>query len=315
MTFADIQTGLDQISPFVLQGESALKKAATAGELVFLDTCTISRQSSTPKPERWVASLKGFVKERTVIIITALILYELQGGAGLMLNNKKIAYLQLLCDMGFSLVYLAEEELIEAVHMKYECDTDTANKKIAEITFRLAIRFDSLGKILRDSENSMYPAIFQHKIPKNSKYFVSELFQELRKHKNNQDSLAEDVICIVSCYLLDLAQDEKRYRIHIITEDIKAIAKIYMSLLAGRIRESKLCMRSSINLLENMDIHRDFTDISELESELKRFGDGFVCIATKEKAGIVVPYHNMNTQELAEAIWNGKEIIYPYIMG
>lgn len=314
MELSDIETGLKQLEDIVLRGNNAMQKVMCASDIAFLDTCLIARHYGMKNPQQWRKAILSLVSgSRTVFVLTPLLVYELQGGAGFQMNHEKVEYLMQLRDEGACIVYMSEADIIKAIHQKYNAKWEDINKGLCQKVKELAIRFATIGTILRNKTCTYRKYIFANQFPPASDRFLEDLFTELYKNKTSKDSMAEELIAIVSLYVLEVMADEEKFCIRFFSDDTVAIGLLSNSILRVFIEAGKFKTVNSVGLLMSMDIKAQYCDCAELAEDLKRLRENFKSIGVREKVYDMIQYDSLSFSDLANEIWKGKMIIFPCI--
>lgn len=314
MELSDIEIGLQQLEGIVLSGTNAMKKVMCASDIAFLDTCLIARHYGMKNPQQWRKVILNLVSgPRTVFVLTPLLVYELQGGAGTQMNCEKVEYLRQLRDEGACIVYMPEADIIKAVHQKYNARWGDINRNLCQKVKELAIRFATIGTILRNETCTYRKYIFTSQCSPESDRFSESLFTELYKNKTSKDSMAEELIAIVSLYILEVMAEEEKLCIRFFSDDIAAVGMLANSPLKTFIKAGKFKTVNSVGLLMAMDFKTQYCDCTELAEDLKRLRENFKKIGVREKVYDMIQYDSLSYSELASEMWKGKMIIFPCI--
>lgn len=143
--------------------------------------------------------------------------------------------------------------------------------------------------------------------------FSESLFTELYKNKTSKDSMAEELIAIVSLYILEVMAEEEKFCIRFFSDDIAAVGMLANSPLKTFIKAGKFKTVNSVGLLMAMDLKTQYCDCTELAEDLKRLRENFKKIGVREKVYDMIQYDSLSYSELASEMWKGKMIIFPCI--
>lgn len=314
MTLADIEKGLEQIRGLaVVQREQARNMVMLSNDIAFLDTCMFAHHYSCINIDIWIDTIRKMCSDKTIFLITPLLLYEMQGGADRELSREQIVYLEKLCKAGVKLAYLPEEECIRAIHQKYREEQSLINKHICSAMKKIAIKFPSVGDTIKNDASTVKEYIFGVVKPSKQDAFLDTLFAELRKSKQPKDSLAEELIAIISLYLLEVTALEMNYQIRLFTDDINATMQLAISPLSEYAKQSKFRTINSVGLLTTMDVQHIFMNVEELASVLKKIRENFKQIGIREDGYDMYIHDSLGYQKVAQAIWDNKVVIFPCV--
>lgn len=212
---------MSEIVPYiVMEKKEIVSEMYGSSKCYFYDTCSFRRHAQLENicAEYFLEYVKN---QNGVIIITRCVLMELASHSGV-LNEEYIRYIKQINDFGIRVLIIYEEDLFYVMETCY--GSNLIINKYLSWAVRILKSPTSTITYMLEKNNFLNDIIIKGKETNNSEIYRS-FFTEVRKSKQSEDNLGEELIGICLHILSHIpGEDDGKYSV--ITDDRGAAAKI-----------------------------------------------------------------------------------------
>lgn len=218
---------LEKCEYIVTEKDKVVEILATCDEILFFDTCLMSKIYLFDRMEDILKYMEEVHSESIVVVFTETLLSELTayttGGS----VSKKLMRIFQKISVKYQVVYFKEEWLIEWRMQLVDEDISTLNQHFKDIFKKYKSLLPKLDSYADDKSASFYSILFGIENVSASSTFGEEVISTIKSKKKNGDSLAELLVFLCVLYVMDLYEnDYGEFSFFFLTADRKAAAKV-----------------------------------------------------------------------------------------
>lgn len=312
MDISQIAEGLESIKDCVETDYSKVERMySIASNTCFLDSCFISHCSINEKTsEVAVLALKDcFTSEESIFVISSLVLYELQGEPNVPIDDKYKVFFKKMQQNSMQIVFIKEEDIIRLVDSVIDLSVTNRNAIFADIYQNLIECLTKVSKVLDRSVYKDY--IYKDLSIPDDDDFVEGYFIYCRDKKQNEDSLAENLLAHVMLYQLKTLNFDER-KVILLTDDVSAVGSFALTELRVYLYNGMFSSINSITLLSHhCNVKSLYNDFHEFETHICTIQQNYRALACLSDKYDSICYKQISAHDLAQKIWDGHKIVYP----
>lgn len=292
----------------IMDQVQAVKELIRTPISFFLDTCFVSRNSLYKDDTKIISLFKKIAAEkpgkRVLVIVTSLVLYEMRDSGNKLSRYSKQLF-NVMHDAGVTIAYLREEAIAKEIAEYTRLSPAELNKLFVKRLCENKANLTMLKSIIYSDEKLRKIYEVEYKASSSSE-FIAGFLSQVKEKKENEDSLAEELISLVIILLLELPNNREYV---LCTNDLAAIARFNKSICTSapstRHRVSAMSAFTATQaMIEHGIVKED--DKDNLRKVLTAcVGENVIVVEVKES-----PYHpteiRLNVQELLEGMFAGK---------
>ncbi len=202
---------------FITDQQDALIAILKAENALFLDTGFISRFANAP-----LEIMGDFFKEKCVLVVTDLVIYELSEKDGKRISNHARDFFKRISEQGIKFVLIKEMSLPSQLGEYISKSPLERNRDFVALLCKNKAALSSLAQAIKEL-TAKYKDILanDYKVPKNAS-FTTDVIRELVSRKKEKDSLAEELIIVCILLIMELPKGGKMF---FCTHDHASIAR------------------------------------------------------------------------------------------
>ncbi len=309
-TYIEIPKNFEEIRfLFVMDIAQISKEIIISERILFYDTCSFRRHSNIERVSK--EKLINYYKQHnSKIVITRIILMELASTSGV-INQEYIEYLKEINNAGIKIILLNEENVFDVIS---ECFS--TNLRVNEyLSWAVRLSKSSVSTITKtlNEDSKLYDELVRGKNLNQSDIY-QRFFSQVRKNKEHDDNLGEELIGICT-YILSYLPGTKDGKICIISDDKGAAGKqnaMYRRTPA-QLKGAKIILFSTPKLVQHM--YQEGMELTEKEivDIISQGTSGNIVVMGTTAYDIIIDDHiAMSGQDLARKIMepNGINIVF-----
>ncbi len=300
---------ISEIMPYVVTDKAlVISKFFEKEHCYFYDTCSFRRHSQLELKD--IHSFFEYIKDKNgIIVITRCILMELASHSGV-LQEEYIQYMKNVHESGICALLIYEEDIFHIMNVAFSTN-QAVNEYLCWAVRSIKNPVSTIAKVInsyKDIEN-------QVKKGKNldNKNIFSAFFQTVRKEKEAQDNLGEEILAIC-LHMLSHLPGEEDGKFCIITDDKGAAGKIntLFEKTAKQHRGKKIIIFSTPKLVQILYREHYIEEHKAIKNFLEAGTEGNIVVIGTLIYDIYAKELSFNSEELAELIRkpNGIQISY-----
>ncbi len=286
-----------------------------AKRIVFLDTCFIVRLKYFELEQlRKLMDriLLNYDPSQIVFVITELILYESRDDRSNRIKDYFRDIISIAEAKSVRFLLLQEEAL-------YKCIMPYSNYSVEEwnnlFIYRLSENKSNLikitGLIKSDSHNPACSLFVESEKKLKNRDFIGKTIEQLKERKKSEDSLAEELICVLIFFLFEGFVNTQKKKIYFCSSDNKALAKLKKAI------SSSYCNCASnfenihlFSLTQYMISQGILTDKASVNMILKNAMASKVLVTEKKELPFCESDQIMSLEQVIDGIFEGKQYSY-----
>lgn len=304
--YSEEPENLKELASYFLSDITDYKTVIENADLVlFYDACAVQHHAALSIQMHKATG--DYIKSKNgIIIITKCILMEL-GGDKHLLHPQIISFFKTLAQNGIQLVLMEESNVFDLLTDAYQ-----SISRVNEI-LRFAVRkFNLPTSTIRESikASKVLTALIGDGVISGDKDLCSLFFSTVKKNKQHQDNLGEQLIGICLYMLMHLVA-EPTFKFSILTDDKGAARIIYSGIksIPSDVTDKRPAIFSSIKLFQKMFEEGFIKTEEELHQPIKTlYPQNVTVLALMEKSDLETSEYTFTAEELAGFIAAGNEI-------
>ena len=306
----------NNLDSYVIKDNAEMCKIVLrAKTVVFLDTCFMS---SLLKFDELSLSdlLERIVGERgsksIVLVITEMVLYESRDSRDNTVQQFIHKIVDLAKENNIPVVLLSEESFYKELQPYFSRSHEEWNKLFLErLKENKANLIKILGLISSDKEQLFDDTFVVSSAKAKDKELICESIQRIKERKSDKDSLAEELICVVIFFLLDIFLSSNKRKIIFCSNDNRALAIVKMT-LATSYGNRCTCFENIhlFMLIQYMVKNKLLNDKQEVIELLRKNMAEELWVVEQKDLPYVETEQKMNLKEIVDGIFEGK--VYQY---
>ena len=251
-----------QLQEWITCDKAVFSHCLSTNKPIFLyDACAFIKHAQFSHPEPLFLYLK---QKNALVVITRCILMELTSSDGC-LQAKHTLYFQKLHQSGVSVAILYEEDLFSILEQCFS-SSGVLNQYLSLAVKHTKSSVSTVFSTINNDEKLRQVLVRNH-TDEHSVYRY--FFQTVRKNKESQDNLGEELLTICVHALSNLPNCQK-YQFLILTEDKDAIRNIERALANSQQHLNRTCftVMSSSRLIQHLYSGKLITTQSQIEELL-----------------------------------------------